>query len=305
MYFDAPFGFDLFPHDSQLTVNQLLGQSKQFDAINTSTAHSWIVIHKPEDCHIVLEAMRDRNYKNMQHAYWHKTDQYTEGPVNRLTNCVEMITIGFFPSSDAIHWNVSTNPRERTNLIDIPSVLTLAKDIGGNPINVTEKPPELIEWLLGMWCKKGANVLIVGTGAGGCLKGALRSGYNVVGVENDDLQYNQLFANMNQWISNFDKEKKLTKNKANPKQKAEVYTSPVKGKANAEENVPIGGLVIDVQKEGTCFSCEDAGSGVNPLEECSGCKKMNHVIHCMENVADEGEEKELICSGCKVSRFGV
>ena len=251
-----------------------------------------------------MEAMRDRNYKNMQQVYWRQTEQYTEGPVNRLTNAIQMITVGFFPNSDAIHWNVSMYPRERTNVIDLPTVSTLAKDIGGNIINVTEKPPELIEWLLGMWCKKGGNILIVGTGAGGCLKGALRSGYNVVGVENDEKQYNQLYANMNQWIANLDKEKKLTNKKANSKQKAEVYTSPVKSKANDAENVPSGSLVIDVQQEGKCFSCEEQGTAENPLEECSGCKKMNHIIYCMDNIADDGEKKELVCSGCKVAKFG-
>lgn len=250
-----------------------------------------------------MEAMRDRNYKNMTQVYWRQTDQYTEGPVNRLTNSIQMITVGFFPSSDAIHWNVSPDPRKRTNVIDLPTVSTLAKDIGGNIINVTEKPPELIQWLLGMWCKKGSNVLMVGTGAGGCLKGALASGYNVVGVENDEKQYNQLYANMNLWIANMDKEKKLTNKKANSKQKADLYTSPVKGRANAEENVPDGSVVIDVQQEGACFSCEGKGTADNPLEECSGCKKMNHVDECMENVADEGEKIELVCSGCKVAMF--
>ena len=64
-----------------------------------------------------------------------------------------------------------------------------------------------------MFCKKGANVLIVGTGAGGCVKGALKAGFNVIGVENDEKQYNQLKSDMNAWVARIKKEKEAPKSR--------------------------------------------------------------------------------------------
>ena len=69
MYTDNPFGYGLFPNDQQITVQWLMTQSKQFDAINTKGNHVWIVIHKVDDLHIVKEAMEERNYKNSQQVY--------------------------------------------------------------------------------------------------------------------------------------------------------------------------------------------------------------------------------------------
>ena len=63
MYTDAPFGFDLFPHDQQITTQSLTNQSKQFDAFNTLSSHVWMVIHKIDDIIIVKEAMENRVYK--------------------------------------------------------------------------------------------------------------------------------------------------------------------------------------------------------------------------------------------------
>ena len=98
------------------------------------------------------------------------------------------------------------------NYFTHPSLLTLAKDTSGNVINVTEKPPELAAFLLGMFCKPGATVLIVGTGAGGCVKGAVKAGLNVVGVENDEKQFNSLFSELNGWVASLAQRRKKMPN---------------------------------------------------------------------------------------------
>jgi hypothetical protein len=305
MYFDSPYGYNLFPHDEQITVQALLTQSKQFDAINTQGNHVWIVLHKPDDTHIVKTAMDERNYKNLQHLYWTKPNHYVDGPVNRLTPCVEMITVGFFPNANEIHWNVSNDPRQRPNMLSCPSVLSLAKDTAGNTINVTEKPLELAEWLLGIWCKKGATVLIVGTGAGGCLKGALRAGMNVIGVENDEKQYNQLFSEMNAWVANVKKEKQQPKSKAPKPAKGDEPKSPVKGDQQADYVMVESVATVSAVQEGKCFSCEEPGTEENPLAPCAQCEKMNHSVDCMENYnGKDGAPDGLVCSGCNANLFG-
>lgn len=306
MYNDTPFGYGLFPHDEQISVNTLITQSKQFDAINTKGNHVWIVIHKADDTHIVKEAMIDRGYKNLQNLFWYKPDHYVEGPVNRLTPAVEMITVGFLPNSSDINWNVSSNPRERHNHIAIPSVSPCAKDSAGNIINVTEKPPGLAEYLLSMWCQKGSTVLIIGTGAGGCVKGALRAGINVIGVENDEIQYHQLYSEMNAWVANMQREKEAAEPAQPKSKKAEKSTDLVKG--TDKEVGDVARTVTSVtaaQVEGLCFSCDLEALSWNPLGECVNCHRMNHVKECMRDYeTDDGNVEGLVCNGCHESLFG-
>lgn len=307
MYHDSPFGFELFPHDQQITTQSLTNQSKQFDAMNTLSNHVWIVVHKIEDTIIVKDAMENRGYKNLQQVYWHKPNHYVAGPVNRLTPVVEIVTIGFNPDSSAMHWNVSEDPRLRPNFFSCPSVASLARDSNGNVINVTEKPPQLAEFLLGMFCKKGANVLIIGTGAGGDVKGALKAGFNVIGVENDEKQYQQLQSEMNAWVARLNKEKdalkpKETKVKNPPQPSANTKPS---GKADAVAPPDFTSVEPAVQ-EGMCFSCDEAAKDGNPLDKCGQCGRQNHVKECMTDVADgEGDGEMLVCAGCKAKFFGA
>jgi hypothetical protein len=305
MYHDTPFGYNLFPFDEQITVQWLATQSKQFDAINTKGNHVWIVIHKIEDTNIVIEAMTDRNYKNIQHFFWHKPNHYVEGPMHRFTPVIEKLSIGFIPDSQSVHWNVSPDPRERPNFVSFPSVASLAKDTAGNIINPTEKPPDLAAHILSIFCKPGGTVLIVGTGAGGCVKGALKAGLNVVGVESDEKQFHQLYSEMNAWVSALAKEKEDAKPKlSNPKKANENAPGKKENKKDAgvAPNLPV---VVAAAVVGKCFSCEEPAKEDNPLDECTQCKKMNHVKECMEDIADEkGDLKGLVCAGCKAKLFG-
>ncbi len=306
MYTDSPFGFELFPHDQQITVTSMTNQSKQFDAFNTLSAHAWIVIHKIDDTHIVKEAMENRGYKNLQQVFWHKPGHYVNGAMSRMTPVIEVVTIGCTPNADAIHWNVPSDPRARPNLFSCPSVLSLAKDSTGNIINVTEKPPQLAEFLLGMVCKKGSNVLIVGTGAGGDVKGALNAGMNVIGVENDEKQFNQLKSEMNAWVARLKTEKEATKAKVAPQPSA-PKPSASKKPSGKEDTVapPANETIIPAVKDGECFSCDEAAKEGNPLDACSQCKRQNHVKGCMVDVADgEGDGEVLVCAGCKAKFFG-
>lgn len=308
MYNDAPFGYDLFPHDVQITVNNLIEQSKQFDALNTNGTHVWIVIHKIEDTHIVDEAMKERHYQNIQRVYWYKRGHYVEGPVHRLTPAVcEIVTIGCLPNSAAITWNVSMDPRKRHNFIEIPSVATLARDSSGNAINVTEKPPELAEFLLGMFCKKGSTVLIVGTGAGGCVKGALRAGFNVVGVENDEKQYNALYSEMNAWLASMQKEKDDAAVAAEKPKRAPKTATATDDKEEEDDVEPSSSTTLQAAiVEGKCFSCDEEGTEDNPLGQCIECEKWNHIKECMIDYGGNNKSKTgLVCGGCNAALFGA
>ena len=306
MYTDAPFGYELFPHDQQITLQGLTNQSKQFDAINTKESHVWIVIHKVDDIGIVKEAMTARGYQNLQNVYWIKPDHYVAGPIHRLTPVVEVVTFGCLPNAQGIHWNVSEDPRQRPNVFSCKSVGSLARDSSGNVINVTEKPPELAKHLLGMFCKKGGTVLIVGTGAGGCVKGALEAGLNVIGVENDEKQYNQLYAEMNAWVGKLKKAKEPVVAKQPKAKKPSEAPAPKDVLSDAATEPAVFTSVVPAVEEGICFSCDQPGTEGNPLLGCAKCYVMNHVNQCMTDVAVEGDEDAvLVCNGCKLKFYAA
>ena len=158
-----------------------------------------------------------------------------------------------------------------------------------------------------MFCKKGANVLIVGTGAGGDVKSSLKAGFNVIGVENDEKQYNQLKSEMNAWVARLKKEKEALKPKE-PKAKVLPKTS-APPKPSGKEDAPAPPDFTSVEpavQEGICFSCDEPEKDGNPLDECSQCHKQNHVKECMTDVADgDGEGEMLVCAGCKAKFFGT
>ncbi len=71
------------------------------------------------------------------------------------------------------------------------------KDIDGQVVNPYQKPPELAAWLVSFLCIPGSTVLVIGAGAGGGeVLGALLRGCNVVGIENNKVQYNSLHRHL-------------------------------------------------------------------------------------------------------------
>jgi hypothetical protein len=304
MYFDSPYGYDLFPHDQQITTTGLISQSKQFDAFNTQKNHTWIVMHKPTDSLLVQEAMLERGYKNLSHVFWHKPNQYVDGPNYNLTPVVEMGTVGCIPGAASVPHNMNTDPRKRPNMISIPSVTTLSKDTAGNILNPTEKPPGLARWLLETFCPKGSNVLIVGTGAGGCLKGAVIAGMNVIGVENDEKQFHALQSEMNAWVAGMSAEKKKKQAKS-LKQASDTSASPEKKpKDKPVAEVPVSLSQVSAIQEGKCFGCDGAPNAEDgELLQCALCDKMLHKLACLEQHPPNADGSEsdvgLICGFCK------
>ena len=63
----------------------------------------------------------------------------------------------------------------------------------------------------------------------GQVKGALQAGLNVIGVENDEKQYNQLYSEMNSWVAGHQKVKDELKAKSEKVKKPSE--PPATGKA--------------------------------------------------------------------------
>jgi hypothetical protein len=148
--------------------------------------------------------------------------------------------------------------------------------------------------------------LIVGTGAGGCVKGALRAGYNVIGVENDERQYNALYSEMNSWIASMQKEKEEAKTAPPKAKRAPKTTAAVDDDDEDDGVVPLTITSVSAAVvEGKCFSCDEPGTAEDPLGECINCEKQNHVKACMTDYNnEEGVKEGLVCGGCNKGMFG-
>ena len=206
MYGDLPYGYNLFKYDKQETVDGLIGKLKQFDAIQDADNYVVILWHKPLDTAMVNEALRNRNIVHTTNMFWHKQDHIVMNqPTNRLVNSTEMGTIGYVPDFNKVHFgNQAQDPKKRHNFIELPSVIKLAKNSSGVPINVTEKPIKLGKWLLSTFCQPGSTILNIGCGAGGDIMAAIHAKCNVIAVEKDIDQFNALRIHLLNKASEYD-----------------------------------------------------------------------------------------------------
>ena len=268
---DMPYGYDLFTFDKQLVMSELTKALKQFDALQSQDHYIALLMHKPEDTNMVTEALRDRQYQHIDHLFWYKPGHQVSGPVKSYTNAVEMMTIGFYKDRNSVNWNVDADPLKRHNLIQLPPLTTLTKDSNGQPINVTEKPPGVVEWVLRNHCPPGSTVMIAGTGAGGDVKGAIQAGLNVVGVEVDEKMYKASLPVIAKFIQEMDAEPEEIQGsldvddevKVIEEWTAEVNWSPEKGRKKGAVLVACdqcGYEITAEQKESAivCKYCEDS-----------------------------------------------
>ena len=162
---------------------------KQLAAINKAPESVICLMHHPKDTHIVLESITSAGYKQASHIYWVKTNHTNAGPTGALTQIVEMGTMAYSPHRGKVHWADNKNPSDRYNTFYSDTVTSLLKDAHGEKVNVTQKPPDVAQQLMALHCVPGDDVLVLGSGTGSDVIGAINNGCNVYGVERDRKQY--------------------------------------------------------------------------------------------------------------------
>jgi DNA-directed RNA polymerase subunit RPC12/RpoP len=210
-------------------------------------------MHKMEDTHLVLTALKERSYKQMEHFVWYKPGQTEVGPAKKYTNAIEVGTLGFYKDRSQVLWNASEDPTLRHNYISVPSIRQPTKDSEGNVINPTEKPPEVAGWLLKNHCPPGSTCMVIGAGAGGDVIGGACNGINVIGVEVDLRMYKSLVARLEKTVAQQTAELEAEKSKQ--------ATSSTSSRAKS------GG------KSGGLMTAQDfsPSKGSNRLPECPEC----------------------------------
>jgi hypothetical protein len=191
VFFDAPHG--ILPNtkwEFQITSTWLQSIFKQVNAASSRNDGVYVIMHKMSDSAIVLDAMKMGGLSQMIPFAWVKTGHHTQTPVSCLTSVFEVGTVGYKPNRTDVGWaGAKRDPRERRNVIEAKPVASFWKAADGEPINVCQKPPEIIQTFVNMHVPPGGNVLIIGFGSGAEICGALDCGVNVVGIDSDIRQF--------------------------------------------------------------------------------------------------------------------
>jgi predicted RNA methylase len=270
LYWDPPYGVTKQHWDKQIIKGDVNHIMRQFAAAQKGTSSVVFFLHKPTDSKLVKDIFTEAHYQEAANIFWHKTGHQTQTPVSAYTSSVEMGTIAFKPSRQQCNWTMSTDPRDRHNHIEIPSVTTYTKDEANDPINLCEKPPALSKWIISNHVAPGGTVLIIGAGSGGDVMGALQAGVNVVAVERDEQQFKSLHRAMNIKVDHETKEMKKEQDEIILEERRKM----VAAQQQAQQMQASGGSGTPGSGESATL-CDDCGSylaeGFDPENKCSVC----------------------------------
>jgi hypothetical protein len=183
--------------DIRLTQDDLHSVLKQFEAVQKGPRHFASFNCCIEQAGMIMEVLKDNDYKFVCPVYWLKTAQTSITPQNQLTPACEVLIVARKQTTGNIAiCNLDQNPTKRTNVITGPSNQEYLKTKTGEKVNPTQKPEYLIQWILERFANPGSTVLILGSGAGGEVRGALAAGHHVTGLDLDMAQLTALHADL-------------------------------------------------------------------------------------------------------------
>lgn len=265
VFFDAPYNELDCPWEYQLTLIILINILKQVNAVHMGEWQIFVIMHKPRDTHIVMEALETMGYCQLTQIYWYKGKEHqTKTPVSSYTSSVEMGTIGFRPDRSKCKWNMGNDPRNRHNHFEFKGVTKYFKHSDGEVVNPAQKPTALLRWLVGNHLHAGSTVLVIGAGSGADVIGATQSCCNVVTVERCDKQFAKLQTTLVKYSS------------LSEVQLPEVHEDD-------EENVSVDGGQSAKDKEGSDDDEEEKTASYCP--ECKG--KLYHSEGSVRNICVE------------------
>jgi hypothetical protein len=193
---DPPFGQKLHNLDSGKKWDELKPTPKHrqdcftyFSLMQQAPACVWLEYCPAQQTHEVAAALELDGWKDAHEMYFWKSDQNMTGMYQYIWS-VDPAMIAYKPTMNKVPWVGEPNPLTRQNLVVSRGMMKKRlTDVQGNPVNKTEKNPMNARVICNRHTKPGDNVLVLGTGAGGDVEGALVSGCSVVGVESDKLQF--------------------------------------------------------------------------------------------------------------------
>jgi hypothetical protein len=200
VYADLPYKLNIGePWDTRfLTLDELIHILQSINIRNSAPFHVVILWINPSQLNVVTEALEETGHDNIMTMYWHKVGNRPPVPAHRLASITEQCVIAYSKGTTQYsnYLNLPTDVLQRGNMIMSRGLGVLSKNVSGEEINRFEKPPWVSQQLIAMFTKPGAEVLVLGSGAGGDVKGILNAGRDCLAIESDTKQYDAMVAHM-------------------------------------------------------------------------------------------------------------
>ena len=285
--FDMPYGITDEHWDNVHDKGKLLKILKQVGASQELDKYVIVLYHHIRQSQTVYEAMTEVGCKSISNLYWHKTDHWTPTPLYQYTSSIEVLTIGFIPNVEESQVRLPEDPKLRMNFIQCPSVSPKSEDANGIIVNPCEKPPDIMHWICGNHCMPGQNVLVIGSGANGDVKGAVMAGCNVVAVESDKRQYECVSSILVPWEAKMIKQMEVERLSQSALKKSSQLSQqsaqPEVGAAHVSSNQST------VAVELFCIVCGEKFEETDIHFECADdrCGNLNSIHHSLCGVDDD------------------
>ena len=171
IYWDMKFGrkyadWDAEPH----TPEEIEHVLKTFCLVNKNTPfHVAVIWFDARQFADVEKALEAASYTHLQPMYWYKAEQNQMTPVHLRVPAVEVGLIAFHGTvtNFSAYINLPTDIFDRHNILVGPGQRTYLKTSEGTAANLCQKPPYLAEYFGQHYCQPHANVVVLGSGAGG------------------------------------------------------------------------------------------------------------------------------------------
>ena len=161
---------------------------RQIDAA-TNSSNFWVAMY----CnHLILsDTVREltvHGYQNVSVFVWWKNNFNLESAMHVLF-ATEFVVMGWRRGTSGMPCHLDPNPTRRHNVFVGSQQRNFHRDSAGNIVNPYQKPAYLAYNMCKAFCEPHDTIVIVGSGAGGDIEGAVAAKMNVVAFEIDEKQY--------------------------------------------------------------------------------------------------------------------
>ena len=161
---------------------------------------------------LVTEALIATNHDNVQTFYWHKVDNKPNVPAHRFVSSMECAVLGYSKKSACYSSFISlpSSLLARTNCVIGPGQHKMDRNVKGEVINIHQKPAYLSEFVGSLFSTPDAKVVVLGSGAGGDVKGFMNLDREIVAIEKDKAQLDAMLGNLRDYEPKLEANKIIT-----------------------------------------------------------------------------------------------
>ena len=275
---DQPYGLEQEAWDRAWSAAEMKAMFRQIDAAAKST-NFWVALY----CnHLILSDtvrhLTEFGYQNVSVFTWWKHNFNIESAMHVLF-ATEYVVMAWRRGISGMPCQLDPNPTKRHNVFVGSQQRSFHRDATGNLINPYQKPAYLAYNMCKAFCEPHDTIVIVGSGAGGDIEGAVAAMMNVVAFETDPKQF-QLTEGV--WRKFQEKLESLDR--------TIVFPGAFEGKLGSyplELDVPAR-FVASVQDHLRALLQAEAEEASRPPTSCSSC----------DNLIADPESPDSKCASC-------